>query len=161
MKKIFVALCMALFAAACGTADTTDTAASAAPATPTADVAPTPAPLEIIGTWMDPPDFGGGNETITATTWAASFASATIVSFDNDTNTAILQNAADDKFSPSKFNKVVWTDIKDNAFYYCWVAFGLDTAEAAKNDATTADSSDPATKGCGGFSWTKLNHTAS
>ena len=49
--------------------------------------------IEIEGTWATP----WGDEVITAVQWQT----ATIITFDNDTNTAITQMPADDEFNPN------------------------------------------------------------
>ena len=106
--------------------------------------------LEVLGTFDT--SFGS-EETVTAEAWG----SAAIVAFDNDANFAITQNAEDAEFSPSAFNKLVWTEpATDGSFYYCTVDFGLETQAAAEASEKTADDSDPDNSGCGGFSWTKL-----
>lgn len=107
--------------------------------------------LEVIGAYGS----AFGDETITATKWGAT----TIVEFDNANNFAITQNTADDMFNPSKFNRIVWTEPNDKgSFFYCFVDFGKDTAAEAKQSTETADATDPANGGCGGFAWTALYH---
>ena len=54
-------------------------------------------------------------------------------------------------------SKIVWTAPANDAFYYCFVAFGLETETEAVDAADTSDASDPENAGCGGFSWTKLS----
>jgi hypothetical protein len=105
--------------------------------------------IEIRGEWES--EFG--EETITDDVWG----STSIVKFDNDANVAITQNADDAEFSPGKFNRIVWTEPAGGSFYYCWVAFALDSEQEAFDSDATADDSDPETGGCGGFPWTKLS----
>lgn len=105
--------------------------------------------IELVGTWDN--DFGTSEE-ITVDTWAGT----PIVSYDNENNFTVFQNASDAEFDPDKFAKVVWTEIEADSFYYCWVAFGLDTEQEALDAADTSDATDPATTGCGDFAWTKL-----
>lgn len=105
--------------------------------------------LEIEGQWAS--SFGG-TEAIGSGKWL----NMEVVEYSNADNWIVTQNAADDQYNPSKFNRIVWTEPKDGSFYYCFVAFGLDSADAAKNSTKTADSADPANSGCGDFSWTKL-----
>jgi hypothetical protein len=116
---------------------------------------PEPGEIEIAGTWAS--NFGG-TEQIDSETWG----DLTVTEFDNDDNVAITQNADDAETSPGEYNRLVWTEpetvAEACAFYYCWVAFGLDSADAARNSSMTADASDPETGGCGGnFPWTKLS----
>jgi hypothetical protein len=70
----------------------------------------------------------------------------------------VTQNPEDSEWDPSKYSKIVWTEIADDfSWYYCIVDFGKDTAEEARDSEQTADDSDPASQGCGGdFSWTKM-----
>lgn len=105
--------------------------------------------IEVAGTWQSNFDT---EEVISAEVWAY----MELVSFDNDANRAITQNAEDDEYNPSKFNRIVWTELSGDSFYYCLIAFGKDTAEDAASDPAEADDSDPDTGGCGGFPWTKL-----
>lgn len=108
------------------------------------------AEIEIGGTWES--SFGG-TETISSEAWG----DADVVSFDNDENVAITQNADDAEFNPGKFNRIVWTEPEDDSFYYCWVAFALDTEQEALDSDATADASAPDESGCGDFAWTKLS----
>lgn len=108
-----------------------------------------PKSLEIEGTWQS----SYGTESIASDLWG----DRSVVSYDNAANYAITQNPADAMYGPSKFNKVAWTEIQDGGFYYCWVDFSRDTAEEARDTTNTADASDPANGGCGGFSWTRLD----
>ena len=110
--------------------------------------------IEIAGSWES--NFGG-LETITSDAWANEWLTTTVIEYSNDNNWAINQNPDDDEFNPSQFSKVVWTEPTVDAFYYCTVAFGLDTADDARSATETADNSDPDNSGCGGFGWTKLS----
>ena len=105
--------------------------------------------IEVVGTWDT--NFGG-EEVISAETWGA----AAIVRFDNSANSAITQNAADAEFSPGKFSKLVWTEVTEEAFYYCTVDYDLDTEEAAVASTKEANPSEPETSGCGDFAWTGM-----
>ena len=109
--------------------------------------------IEISGRWQS--GFGG-TEEISSDAWVTAWSTLAIVSFDNDTNVAIVQNPPDDAFFPDKFSKIEWTEIEADQFFYCTIDFGLDTAEAAEQSENRADSTDPATTGCGGFPWTDL-----
>lgn len=108
-------------------------------------------PLEVEGNWATNFAF---EELVTDAAWGF----ADLIEYDNDANWAITQNPADSQFSPSAFNKNVWTEPDaDGHFWYCTVAFGLETLDDALNDATVADDTDPATMGCGGFGWTGMS----
>lgn len=110
--------------------------------------------IEIAGTWTTP--FSEDGELISDTQWGTPDFMVDVVSFDNDANFAVTQNLADADYAPSKFNKNVWTEPDATGFFYCTVAFGLDTSDAAAAaDASVADTSDM-DAGCGGFGWTHL-----
>lgn len=108
------------------------------------------APLEIIGEWVDN---YGGDQIIDATSWNA----ATIVAYDNATNTVYAQNSPDDQYNPSKFTKTVYTDPVNDSFYFCLIVYSAETLEAAQADATVADPSSPETGGCSTFPWSKAS----
>jgi hypothetical protein len=110
--------------------------------------------IEVAGSWSS--DFG--DETIDDTMWNG----ASIVSFDNAANEVITQDPPSEDDAgveiDGAFNKIVWTEVEGDAFYYCWVSFGQPTAADADANAMAFDDSDPDTGGCGDsdFPWTKL-----
>jgi hypothetical protein len=133
---------LALSAAACD--DAGSQASTAAPA------------FELEGTWTS--EFG--EETITATTWTG-YVAQSVVRFDNDTNTAILQNPADAEYGPNTFSRVVWVGPEADAFHYCVVAY--DKATSAEAEGATEDGIDRGDldeKGCAGFPWSFLTRKA-
>ncbi len=105
--------------------------------------------IELSGEWTGP----FGEEEINSFEWNGN----AVIEFNNDENFAITQNAADAEYGPSTFNKIVWTELKDNSFWYCTIDFGQTTAEDARNSTKVVDATDPATAGCGGFAWTSLS----
>lgn len=106
--------------------------------------------IEVHGTWTSE----WGTESVTSHLWNQ----ATVVSYDNETNTAITRNPEDDEYNPGKFNKLVWTDLStDGTFHYCTVAFDQDTAATALTTADTSNTADLDGAGCGGFQWTRLD----
>jgi len=107
------------------------------------------AKIELVGTWKSNFDTV---EVISESKWGR----ASIVEFDGSARIAYTQNATDDAFSPSAFNRLVWTTITNNSFYYCTVDFGLNSLDEAKASTKVADAADPDNAGCGGFAWTKL-----
>jgi hypothetical protein len=107
------------------------------------------AALEISGTWSS--NFGGA-ETLSSIQWN----DMTVVDFDNTADTAFTQNSATATYGPNTFNKIVWTKIVGNSFYYCTVDYSLTSLAAAKASTKAADATNPDIGGCGGFSWTKL-----
>lgn len=112
-------------------------------------------PIEIAGSWDN--EFNG-TETIDDQSWDLTFDVADIVEYDNDDNWAILYMPPDAKedLGPDTFQRVVWTEPEDGMFYTCTVAFGFETLEEARASKAKADDSDPASSGCGMFSWSLL-----
>jgi hypothetical protein len=78
-----------------------------------------------------------------------------LVDFENDQRWAVTQNPDDDEWNPSAYNRLVWTPIEDDVFYYCTVDFGLETEEEAQLSDASADEED-LDGGCGGFAWTEM-----
>lgn len=138
---------VAVFAFACGPEPAGETPADKDP------VDDTPAEIEVAGDWES--QFGD-KTTISSSKWGVS----TVVKYDNDNNWAVVQMPADDEWNPSKFAKIVWTEIAEDSFCECWVTFGQEAAADAETTTETADSSDPEESGCGGFSWTKMTMAA-
>lgn len=111
-------------------------------------------PLEIVGVWAS--NFGA-EEVITE----SRFNSADIVEHDNAANLLITRNSTAAEFNPGLFNRIQWIDLAGDTFYYCFVEFGLPSAEAARTSTTSADPSEPDDGGCGGFPWTRLRRAIS
>ena len=72
----------------------------------------------------------------------------------------ITQNAVDASSNPNKFNKTVWTDIINGAFYSCTVIFSKNTLAEVEVSQESADLSDPENSGCGDAPWSKLSMQA-
>ena len=112
------------------------------------------ASLEISGAWQS--NFGG-TETITDDMWSSDMGSGHVTSYNNAENWVVTQNLEDDEVGvPGAYNKIVWTDIDNGSFHYCWAAFGLDTQEEAEQAVDTSDPMDLNGAGCAGFAWTRL-----
>jgi hypothetical protein len=109
-----------------------------------------PDPIAIAGNWHD--ESFTGETRIDATT----FGYATLIEYDNAQRVAYTQNSASDPYGPNQFSKWAWTAVVDGGFYLCTVDFGKDTLAAAKATTMTADATDPAKSGCGGFAWSHL-----
>ncbi|RAL21536.1 hypothetical protein DL240_11810 [Lujinxingia litoralis] len=107
--------------------------------------------IEVAGEWAT--NFGY-DETITEETWGMML----LTEYDNEADFAITQNTSDAEFGADRYNVVVWTPVVDDSFYYCMVAFDLETVEDARaiDRSADADASDPENGGCGGFAWTKM-----
>lgn len=100
----------------------------------------------------------GGLETVTATVWNQGDPPMALVDWSDEQDWVVTQNDAGADFGPELFNRIVYTEPDaSGSFYYCFVDFGLASADAARTSTQTADASDPETSGCGGFSWTRLD----
>ena len=103
--------------------------------------------LEIAGAWLS--GFGGW---ISIT--ADSYGPSSVLSFDNEDNSLVLQNAATDPQAPGLYSKIVWTEPSVSGFYTCIIvgdAASLEDAEATSAEAL--DYNDP-NAGCLGKPWT-------
>ena len=92
-----------------------------------------------------------------------------IVEFDNNTKTLYVKENESDYVDCNEsqttgdpnvecYSRIVWTKF-NNDYYYCIVVYGKGSLEQAKSDPATADSSNPASGGCGvlSFPWTKFD----
>ena len=81
----------------------------------------------------------------------------TLLDFDNEERWAITQNADDDEWNPSAFNRVVWTPIENDVFYYCTAVFAAETETEAREEEGDADPEN-LESGCGenGFAWNQM-----
>ena len=82
--------------------------------------------------------------------WGAS----DVVAYDNASNWAITQYPEDDAYYPGLYAKQVWTEPMAGFFWQCTTIYGAATVEEAMA-APEPDATDPATGGCGDFSWTQ------
>lgn len=117
---------------------------------------PTQGPLEIAGTYTD--DFGT-THVITQDTWAqtATGFAATfhINEYSNAADDLLAQNDAANGFNPSLYSRFTWSTAA-GSLYYCQDPFDAPTLADARA-APAPDATDPATGGCGGFAWSRLN----
>lgn len=111
--------------------------------------------LSIRGRYMS--NFGG-METVTSTSWSQGGPSMGVVDWDEASRFVVTQNAPEAMFGANTFNKIEFTAPDGmGSFFYCFVDFGLMSAQAARTSTQTADASNPEMSGCGGFSWTRLD----
>jgi hypothetical protein len=115
--------------------------------------------LEIAGTWES--NFQS-TEILTDVAWDTvgdGFESSSeIVDYDNDENVLVTMGEKYMEPEVDVYSRVIWTEPSDGSFYYCTVAFNLETLDDALNSTATADSSDPeAMNSCGAGTWTKLS----
>ncbi len=115
----------------------------------------TAAAIEIGGVNVDE---WATEHTITDYAWTqtSSFGSSiyNITQFDNAGNWVIAQNDASNSLNPSLWSRLDWTWYMD-AWYVCQTVYGAATEQSAL-DTPAADSTDPTTGGCGGFTWSLL-----
>lgn len=144
-ERAALAVALGLVTVACGGEDNDGDAGTPDPSAETH--------LELTGAWENK-DFME-TDVIDDTTWTTTFGdgdplTSAIEKFDNTENVVIYAG------SDGKYSRIAWTEIEDDAFYFCTVDYGLDTLEDAEASEKTADDSDPENGGCGGFSWTRL-----
>jgi len=108
--------------------------------------------LAIAGTWTDN---WGGSHTITDTTWVQAFGTYNISQFDNSAQVVIAENNFGNSSAAGLWSRFDWTWDTSSMLWYCQTCYDCADETAALTTAA-ADSSDPATAGCGGFSWTSM-----
>ena len=136
--------------------------------------------IEVVGLWNATAVGHWSQTNISAEHWE----SYTIEECDNDANWVIVRMPDDHEHNPNTHSKRVWTDLdQDGSFYYCEVAYGLETENMTRalewpmdevcdaeehdsengekkylcfrNSTSQLDDSNPGEGGCGNFSWTK------
>ena len=95
-----------------------------------------------------------------------------IVEFDNNTKTLYVKGIGEPNYGDlysadcngngingepgvECYSRIVWTKY-NNDYYYCEIVYNKGNLEQAKSDPTTANSSNPASSGCGNSPWTKF-----
>lgn len=113
--------------------------------------------LEIAGSWID--DYGMAHE-ITESAWSQESTGFSalfhVESFDNDADFLVAQNDAANDYNADLFSRFDWVEDGDGQLWYCQGVFDAATAADAES-APAPDRADPATTGCGGFPWSKLD----
>ncbi|MEE2788569.1 MAG: hypothetical protein VX589_14595 [Myxococcota bacterium] len=111
-------------------------------------------PPDIIGTFTD----GSGTHTVADGKWTQTYDGVdsvfNFISVDNQAQSLIAQNAAENAFSPNLFSRMDWIWHSEGLFY-CTIVFDSESAEAAKN-APAANAETPAESGCNTFPWSAL-----
>lgn len=128
--------------------------------------------LEINGSWKD--NYSGYHQIYAEKNpisgvhgfWEG-LTNKIIVEFDNSSKTLYVKginepswadcngNGTNGENGVDCYSRIVWTKYNDS-YYYCEIIYNKGSLDEAKNDPTTADASNPASGGCGGFFWTKL-----
>jgi hypothetical protein len=106
--------------------------------------------------------YGGqstGMDEITGETWTVSgtgyFLKFELLRLSNSSRFVIAENDPQNGYNPGKFSRFDWTFDAAETLYYCQSTYDAETAEAALA-APPADSTDPATAGCGQSFWSQL-----
>lgn len=99
-------------------------------------------------------DSWGSHHVITNSTWTSGSSVFHISQVDNGAKYLIARNDQGNTWNPCLWSRFDWTR-SEGKLYYCQTAYNAAT-EAAALSTPPADPSDPATSGCGGFSWTEL-----
>lgn len=94
--------------------------------------------------------------SIDAVNWVNGMNEFRITKIDASNDYLIAKNDSANPYNPDKYSRFDWAFDATGDAYYCQIAY--DSATPADAEAvTTADASDLAGSGCGGFSWSKLN----
>lgn len=111
--------------------------------------------FSLVGNYTDN---YAGDHRFTATAWESFGCTKTVVSYDNTTRSFIYQEALSAScFNQGKYGKVYWTTIQANgSFFLCENVYGKNSAAEAQNDSAPPSETNPATSGCGGFSWSQM-----
>jgi len=111
--------------------------------------------VDIRGTYETEP---GVQHTVTATVWRRPDVELDIVAWENPREYLVARNPPDADSNPDRYRLVEWTSAEvDGAWFVCDVREDYPTAEAAYTSSIAADRRDPATGGCGGAPWHRLN----
>lgn len=108
--------------------------------------------LEIAGEYVDE---WGSEHTITDEQWQQDALLFHVLSYDNEADSLIAENDANNEWSAGLFSRFDWAWDGDS-LYYCQTVYDAETAE----DAEAAEPADAANLegGCGeGFPWTLMN----
>jgi len=112
--------------------------------------------LSIVGNYTDE---WGTDHDIKHGTWITSPGEGqseySITQYNNANGRAIARNSDDNVFDPGLWSRFDWTTDNDGVLWYCQTAYNAADADAALATAP-ADSTDPVSGGCNGFSWTNL-----
>jgi len=109
-------------------------------------------PLPIEGTWADG---WGGSHTITAFVWENWGSVFEITEANASEGWLLAQNSVTNTYAPGLWSRFDWTWDSAGTLWYCQTAYEA-ASEADARATPAADPGDPATSGCGGFSWTSL-----
>lgn len=109
----------------------------------------------IFGCYVD--DFGGRHivdrdEWVQPSSYGDTVVHFTVV--DNAARFIVGQNDAVDSFNPGAYSRFEWT-VHMGDLYMCQVAYDA-ASEAGALAAGPADANDPASGGCNGFPWSRL-----
>ncbi len=108
--------------------------------------------LSINGAWLDG---WGGDHDVNAFAWTSGTSRFDITTADDGAGWLVAQNAATNEWSPGLWSRFDWTWDGDGGLWYCQTAYAA-TTEAEAIATPAADATDPATTGCGSFSWSAL-----
>jgi len=108
---------------------------------------------DVTGDWVD--DYQTSH-TITTTRWLMGTSTFEITKLNPTSKYLVAQNGSANSYNPSKYSRFDWIKDASGQLYYCQIAY--DKASASDAEAVnTANSSSPATGGCGSFAWSRLS----
>ena len=109
--------------------------------------------LSIDGDWLDG---WGGQHSISAFTWTNEGSTYDIAEASDADGWLVAQNGASNSWNAGLWSRFDWTWDAEGALWYCQTAYDAPSREDAAA-TPAADASEPATTGCGSFSWTSMS----
>lgn len=100
----------------------------------------------------------GDLHAVTATIWRRGESELLgLAAWENERSYLVAQNASNSDVEPNRYRLVEWEPAEvEGEWYYCDVQTGFRTAQAAYTSTVSADRTDPASGGCRGRPWVRL-----
>jgi len=113
----------------------------------------------LFGQYRDRTTVG---HNITPTQWSLTYpgkgtCDRTLINFHSTDGYAIFSESGGGCFNAGTYGRLYFTYDANNALWYCNFLTGLPTLSNAQTLSTSPDASSPASGGCNGAAWTKLN----
>lgn len=122
----------------------------------------TAASFKYNGTYIDAVT---STQTISNTAWNSAYpglgtCARSVSSFDSTNGFALYKEGATVCFNANKYGKVFFTTDASASTYFCDFVSGKATSTEVTAVTTKPTTTTPATSGCNGVAWTKLNKTS-